>query len=185
MCSFALILLEFCLSWFRVLQKPNILKEIHLFLHWFLRLQAARGQYSFKQHSCVIILVQMWQIVNVTQDIIGIVTELLQSQLEYSERNVLVFATVVLHQCCCHKDLIHGPSIFAGPLEHGPRTLYTLSAAGEFHVLHISLKKSPWNHTTVWRQAMRRLPVSKNILAGLLEIMKFYLRCLLACYLPM
>jgi hypothetical protein len=50
-----------------------------------------------------VITVQMRQIVYIAEYVLRVIRELLQTKFKDAKRNVLVFATVVLHERCSHK----------------------------------------------------------------------------------
>lgn len=60
----------------------------------------------------------MRQVVDVASDVVGIVGEFLQAQLENAERDVLVFAAVVLHEGCADEDVVLGAYVFARTFEN-------------------------------------------------------------------
>lgn len=124
-------------------EKERIVRLFRCFssnLHGFLWFQTARREHSLEQHSGVVVLVQMRQIIDVAGYVVGIVAELLQAQLEYTERDVLVLAAVVLHQGGAHEYVVLGSLVFARPFENGTRRLDSFRASRELHVLDVRLQ---------------------------------------------
>lgn len=82
----------------------------------------------------------MRQIVDVARDVLGNVAEFFQTQLEYPESDILIFAAIILHQRCTNENVIMRSAVFSGFFEDRPGRFYTFRPSSEFHVLDVSLK---------------------------------------------
>lgn len=82
----------------------------------------------------------MRQVIDVGHDIILILWEFLETELEDSERDLLVFAAIVFHEGggAVHVEL--SPVVFSSLLEHFTSRFDSFGSPRELHILNVCLR---------------------------------------------